>query len=366
MAKNKGLHLSKTMVEDIMEEFGNIVNQEQKNPSNNRIRYYIEKEGKAFYIDIFFRKDCTLTVFPMPSGDNKELSEELVHIIKSNDNYQGVTSGTFTCSCDFKRFLALKNYLSQLEGVTKIKDEDKGPNGHVIQFISEIGDKITLTFYQSTGKILYQGHLMNLYLEVKSFMSPLAGNIETEIIDARGIVKKDKNKEIDKYINTYVPTAYNGFNDTIQGFIRDTFRMIITNDEFSEYSSWTFPILKVLEYRIKQMLGFKEIYLDDKKGFQYRNLEYRKNMNPKHKWKYIFLKKDIHYTLDRKLSGKFSQDEADCLLECYNFFNRNRHTLFHTKQEILGTRVLKTKEEAKMIIFDTCNLLENSCIKWGK
>ena len=47
------------------------------------------------------------------------------------------------------------------------------------------------------------------------------------------------------------------------------------------------------------------------------------------------------------------------LSECYDYFNKNRHQIFHTKQ-MGATKILSTPNEAEKIIYEVLKLFEDS------
>jgi hypothetical protein len=60
---------------------------------------------------------------------------------------------------------------------------------------------------------------------------------------------------------------------------------------------------------------------------------------------------------------KISDDNYRLELErLYTYFKRNRHVIFHTDQILIGTQVLKNKNEADEIIDTVINLIESSYV----
>lgn len=358
MAKNKsGLHITEERLEEMMKVFGDISKSPCINETSNQYIYTINCNSIAVSVTVYFRKDKTITCVPQGSGESRKKSEEIVSYIKENADYNNVSSGTFTCECTKEKFENLKDYLCKLDGVNLQKDEDKGQNGHMLQFNSNIGDKITLTFWETKSKMLFQGYLMLLHVEVKSFMSAY-GYVKTEL-EETDVNKKTQNESmVNNIIQRYMPQSYSKLDQLLQDYIYDSVAQVVLKNDLREYSAWTFPILKALEGRIKQVLAYNNIRINDKKGFKIK-LDDNRDYN-------IFSYNGTEYFIDSSIISINDVNTLNTLVECYSYLCRNRNTTFHVSQVLNFTRKISNKEEAEAIIYETCKLIEKSYTLIGK
>lgn len=359
MAKNKsGLHISEQRLEEMMKVFGDIKKGPCINEVSHQYTYTINNNGLMVSVTVYFRGDKTITCVAQGSGEARKKSDEIVAYIKDNAQYKNVSSGTFTCECTNDRFNNLKNYLCQLNGVELTKDEDKGQNGHILQFNSNIGDKITLTFWKTKSKMLFQGYLMLLHVEVKSFISAY-GYVKTELDESDESKKSANDLIVKNMIQQYMPKSYSNLDPLLKDYIYDSIVQVVGKNDLREYSAWTFPILKALEGRIKQILAYNNVRINDKKGFKVK-------VPGSKDYQTIFLYDGTDYSLDTSIINIKDVNTLKALTECYAYLCKNRNTTFHVSQVLNFTRKIGTQEEAETIIYESCKLIERSYTLIGK
>lgn len=357
MAKNRGLHITKEELESMIETYGEIM--ESKPVGNgNQYNYKVTVNGIEVLIAVYFRNDNTVSCVAQGSGESKNLSQEIVNYIKDNVDYKNVASGTFTCEMTKDKFEVLIKYLTSLDGVKITYNEHKGINGQVVKLISNIGDKITLTFWESKGKMLFQGYLMVLHVEVKSFISAF-GYVKTELDKVEAEQKSQNEIKVTELINKLMPNSYNNLNELLQDFIYDSIIQIIQRNTLRDYSAWTFPVLKALEGRTKQVLAFNGIRIVDKRGFKVRHPENNEYVP-------IFSKKDSKYQVDTSIVSILDGNTLDTLSECYSYLCKHRNSTFHVSCVLNFTRRVETPEEAEGIVYETCKIIEESYNLLGK
>jgi len=364
MAKNKGLHISKVDLFANIEAFTGLVNTEviksEKclNQVNNQCRYEIIKNEVTFNIDVYYKKDKTINPTAAGSGKEGQLSKELVEFIISNSAFKNVASGNFTCDLSEEAFNLLKEYLDDLQGVSIEKDENKGANGHVLQYVSEIGDKITLTYYTTTHNLRFQGYLMKLHVEVKCFLNAYTYvRTEVQTIQANKIATNET--KILNVINTELRNSYDKLDPLLQDLLYDAITQIVIRPSARDYSVWTFPALKALEGRIKQMFSFEGIRINDKIGFAVKDI---RTNTKRPMFNFVGAKHVINTSIVSISDGNTLSELSDC----YTYWNKNRNELFHAKQVLGMTRQIGTPEEAENIIYEVCKLVEKSYIKVGR
>lgn len=351
MAKNKGYYLNRVALEKIIGDFCIIRGSECLNPANQQTRYSLEKNGINFFIDVFFRKNNTITVTPVQKGSS-EIATELCGLIRDGAEYKDVVSGTFTTQLSSMNFNDLREYLGGLPGVTCVLDEDKGQNGVVVKYITDFGDSVTLTYYESRQKLYFQGLLMNLYVIIKTFIAPLVGNVvPTKITQGSHDSEEDK---VNKHIQSYLPKGFNLLDPIMADFIRDSFTLVVVGTKLRDYAAWAMPTIRVLEHCIKRLCLENNVLLRDEQGFKY----YINSTDTA----FVFYTNNGRVVVNRNLQSSFDSDTLDVLVRCYEFLKANRHEMFHTTQIVQGTKLVPTPEEAYTIIQGSCKLIEESLV----
>lgn len=355
MAKKSGLHITEAELEAMMKRFGDVNKGQCINEAQNQYIYTINIGSLEAKVAVYFRSDNTISCVKQGSGESGEKSQEIVSYIKENANFNNVSSGTFTCKFTEEKFEKLKNYLCTLDGVTLKLDENKGVNGHLLKFISNIGDSITLTFWKTTGKMCFQGYLMLLHAEVKSFISAYE-YVKTELFKVNEEQKSEKELMVQKMIQQLMPVSYNKLDALFQDYIHDSIMQIVMRNQLREYSAWTFPILKALEGRIKQILGYNNVRIKDSIGFKIKvnreSQDYEK----------IFLYENGKHVVNTGIVSIQDGNTLNVLSDCYTYICQNRNPLFHVKYTISGTRKVTTPEDAENIIYEACKMIEQSYI----
>ncbi|MBS5934616.1 MAG: type II toxin-antitoxin system RnlA family toxin [Clostridiales bacterium] len=357
MAKKQGLHINKEDLFNLINEYIGCTDWlcEDKviNPANNAHRIKIKKESMNFCIDVFYRSDNTITVKEYSADGSGEESKQLVEYIKENIPFNNVPHGEFSSFISIEQMDLLIEYLSSIPGVSLADKSDNGSNGIIYKFTSDIGDNITLTYYTTTCRMRFQGIFLKLSAEIKCFLSPISS-----IHDQKGTLAICGHKMIiDSVIAKNLPKSHPNLKDLQQDLIHDSVSQLICKPITKDYSVWAFSILKGLEARIKEIFQHNSVTIYDKQGFSIYDSVNRKNIP-------LFKKNLGKFELDTSIISITHGDTINVLGECYDYLNKNRNYLFHTKQ-IGASRVLNTPDEAETIIYDVMKLFEESYNKLG-
>ncbi|WP_436864762.1 hypothetical protein [Bacillus fungorum] len=350
--KKKGFHINKDSLTKIISDYCQIIKIEIKNPSNAQTRYTLKKDDISFEIDVYFRTDKTITVTAL-NGTGGQFSQELYGIIRDSDGYQNAGSGNFSTELAYESFQSLSNFLKELPGVTQTMAEDKGVNGLITKYSTDFGDSVTLTYYQSTGKMFYQGRLMKLYVIIKEFLVPLTKQaFKTNMNFISSQTTHDS--LVDSHINNNLPKGYQYLDPIMANFIKDSFTLAVANTKLNDYAAWVMPTIRVLEHRIKQICLDNGYFIDDEKGFKYFTI------GTQTEW--LFCRNAGNTVVNNNISTTLGTDTCDILVRCYEYLKTNRHEMFHTTQIAAGTKLVPTSEEALSIIQGACKLIEESLI----
>lgn len=343
----KGLHISRTQLEDVINANYTLDKIELINPAQGFIRYHLVTEEKNIVLNVYYTKKGTATV-----QTNCENGQELEQMIINSMEYKDVINGSFSTNITEKTFLNLIQFLSQLSQVEVSDPDEKGINGIIYKVKTDFGDSVTLTYFKTTSKMLYQGRLMKLYSIVKSYLIPLDSKIIETIQTEQTIEGK-----IQQQLKTHFPHGWTELEPTIQGFIKDSFSLLEVNVVLNDYAAPVMPVMRVLEYRIKKICADYDVIIDDAKGFKYYT-----NSAPSRNNDWIFdmdFSRDVVRGINSNISSMPPQ-AADVIVECYEFLRKNRHEMFHATQILSGMKLVGTKAEALQTIIETCEHIERS------
>lgn len=362
---NKDLVLSREDVLGIIKEFGTIQAEKVINPSAGCTRYTVLKDESSFMFDVWFKNSGRVKV---ASVGKSVLGEQLKEIFISKSRYPEIIGTSFAAKISEQVFLDLIEYLSQ--GVTNVsvgEAQDKGINGITYKITTNFGDVATITFWSSTGMFRFQGYMMAIYAEVRSFLLPQLPN---EVNSTSNLVTTNLNgieAASKKLINTLVPTYFSKANSHIQGLLEDSSKMLFLyknkNISLSDYAPVPMSSLKVIEYRIKEICKGCGIIINDKKGFVF---DESLPQNQSGKNIYVFVPVDNSGNGIKRVNPLTGIDEKynQVLIDLYKYLEQNRHTTFHMKQEIKASKKIETIEEAQTVVTRAFELLEKSYISY--
>ena len=317
------------------------------NEGTGQTRYILDVEGKEVKIDFFFRKsDGTTTIQPIGNNESKELGTKISDYILEANGCCSIKKGVVTLdNVSQEQFDGLKSYLASIDGVEVLTENNEANGGGQFwQIKNQIGDKITLTYYKNSGRLMCQGYMFKLFLEVTSFLTGIGLKFKKEVKNEN--INNSDNVEI--LVKKALPNAYDKLDRILIDFLYDSFSQIDSGVKCKDYSNWTFSALKGLEAFIKQILLKNSIRLWEAKGFAVRGSDGRPTP--------IFINKPIYEV-------KISEIEVDstnklALEETYRYYNANRHRLFHTKQQLASTAKISNESEAEQIVYKVCDLFD--------
>lgn len=323
------------------------------NEGTGQTRYILDVNGEIVKIDFFFRKsDGTTTIQPIGNNESKEVGIKIADYIVEANGCCSIKKGVVTLEkVSQNQFDGLKNYLASIDGI-KVLVENNEVNGcaQLWQIKNQIGDKITLTYHKKSGKLVCQGYMFKLFLEVTSFLTGLGLKFEREV---KNKVINNSNK-VELLVKQSLPNAYDKLDRVLIDFLYDSFSQVDSGIECKDYSNWTFSALKGLEAFIKQILLKNSIRINDVSGFTIIKIN-----NGEREYKPIFVKCGRGHEVDTDLIT-IDQRNKIALEETYGFYYANRHRLFHTKQSLQAAAAAKisSKVEAEQIIYKVCEMFD--------
>ncbi len=307
-----------------------------------RCVFYID--GKKAVLDFHFRKNGPTTI--KPTSSNMELSEHLKALIEEQCAYKdnGVDK-THSLAISKDWSTKLIDYIKSLDKVKYDCITQDNPKHDRYNFQSNIGDRITLSIYY-TGKLVIQGKPAYLYSEVISFLSYCPEITIDDIVEVNNKLQEIDIKvgDIRQEISNLMPKAYGNIDDTIIKMLSPSFTFKKIKLDLEDYSCYAFPALRALEGYLKYLFDLKGIVVDYKIGKFY---DYNQSNG--------------QYYLKGSYSTTISDSKMQLAMEnIYNYFHSNRHTLFHTEQILIASRILEDKQEADTIINEVINMIEST------
>lgn len=313
--------------------------------NQKRFEFFVDK--KKAYLDIHQRRDGTTTF--NPTGLNIEYSFLLKEAIEKCGVRNTSENKNYTIYLGEEWCRNVLEYLKQLPDVNVKDISDK--NKEAFQFVSKIGDRLTLSLYDY--KVMVQGKPLYLYHEFLSFISHAPQVTVNDVVDLTNTFNDTIGEASDTKakMGELLPTAYNDgkIEETIWKLFSPSIILIEDEKKLDDYSACVFPALRALEGYLKLLLNVKGIVVDKSHTFGSVFRPERKG------------DETSNHVLMQKYKILINNSTFEQVLEeIYNYFRRNRHTIFHVDHVIIATRLIEEKQEAKDIFAQIVYLIENT------
>lgn len=310
----------------------------EKDEKTQVVNYTIYIDDKIVKLAVYFNKNGTTTINPNVGGE-VELGTNIALFLKDTITVSDVKQACFSIK-DISEtdFELLKDYLSECDITATFKN---ATNGVKFLFKSPHNDEITVTRY-SNGNTLFQGKPLYIFSEIKIFLIEILElkqliDIENEVYKVNISVEEIKDELNQILINS------NGYlTKTIKKMLSSSLALKKISVEMEDYTYIAFPSLRALEGYLKMLFSEKGIVLDSN-GFDQ------------------FDKNEGTFTLKTTIKTQISCSKSSNAIEkCYNYFNKNRHTLFHTKNITDASRIITDRNEAIQIVDNIFKIIEET------
>lgn len=294
----------------------------------------------------FYYSNVKGTTTMTPVGKNVELSTVLKDRIIEQSEFRdtGVSkSHTFKIAKDWA--YKLVDFLGKLDGVEKDQKDHENPKCEQYKFVSGRGDRLNINIYE-TGNVVLQGKPAYLYTEALSFLSYCPQISVADVLEASNTFHEVNIKVSDARaeLQRLMPKTYDELDDTLIKILSPAVSLKKVKMEMEDYSCYAFPALRALEGYLKQLFSIENIEVGHKYGQHYR-----------------YVKSQDAYVLKKATIDSFSNLKSkDALEEVYNYFYKNRHTLFHAEQILFMSRILEDKQEADLIVNEVIEMIERT------
>lgn len=213
-------------------------------------------------------------------------------------------------------------------------------NGH--------NERLVISHYQQKNKLCINGKKEELFNRLLSYIIELL-----EVDEIPDLLNEVHNLEIahdtiEDEFNRYFPNSYNNLPSELNKYLHQAVYNLHIMGNMYMYNFLVEPAIRPLEGILKIALQDNDIPIRQ----QHKNYDSF----------FVFKQENDNYRLkDMYVKEKHSEEFLQYLSECYTYFNRHRHTLFHwdnPKAAIDTTRILDTVEEAHGIIKDSIILID--------
>ncbi len=349
----KSLHLDRDNLYDWITEFASENFAESSVSeisliSGNQHRCKINANEKEILIDFYYNIDNTTTIQPKV-GQEKDISVKIANHILSKLSFKetDVKSRSYSVHpISPDEVKVIDEYLQELSGVELLSRNRNESNKYTLyQYKSKIGDKITLKHYDNQ-RLQIQGKPMYLYQEVTCLLSSYFPFDEVIKQQAEFFSIDLDPKEVRDEMQLLLPNAYDVIGDKMRKVLSASLALRKIDIQLEDYSSFVYPALKTLEGYIKILFLNHDIIIN-KDGFG----EY-----------FSYWGKQPLYVLRPDPREKIHCEiTVNALEECYSYYYKHRHSLFHAESITESTRIIEKKENADAFIAEILNLMETTC-----
>ena len=344
MAKNKSVFINREQIKELVISVGT---EQWKSFSasdlhmvGNAFRCNISADDKKAMLNIYFNNDGTTTI--LPTGANIDISTKIKVLLEQGCAFVNTSEAkTFsTKNVPLDWVVKLIEYLSSLSDVAvEQKEIEENPQHSYYQFVSKMGDKLTVNVYK-TGTLTLQGKPAYLYGEAISLLSYCESVSVDDIVATVNCFHNIdiKTSEVRRELEALLPRSYGNIDDMVIKLLSPSISLRKVKIPLEDYSCYAFPALRALEGYIKYLFSKKTVSI----GYNFGG---------------IFDKGLLTTHIATKIADFKYQTELERL---FAYLVGNRHVIFHTEQVLIGTTVLEDKHEADGIVNSVLSLIETS------
>jgi hypothetical protein len=300
-------------------------------------------EGKEKEIKIsFISNQDGSTSINYKMGKFQNISQQIADFVVANgvlDNRNNsISSLNAVLKEDFD--FVLENL--KIDYQSLIIEEKEIPHGIQKKIKIVSGEQVIFNYYE-TNTLLITGRPLLLHSSTLNYFTDLNYLKPVEIFDS-AVQYYQINITFDVYekeLKNKLPAAYEHLPDNIKALIVSGLILEKIEIDLPDYSGYVFYILKAIEGIMKHLLFEKGINIDRTFNIFKDNIEPSK--------------------LKNATSIKINCGKTALVIEnLYDFYKKERHTLFHTEFLDVSTRILEKREFAIDILNKSLNLINNS------
>jgi hypothetical protein len=206
----------------------------------------------------------------------------------------------------------------------------------------DTGENITFNYYNTgtltiTGRpLLFHNSALNYFTELK-YLKPVHRFDST----VQYYQIQTKYSDFEQELINRLPNAYHHLPENIKALVLSGVILEKIEIDLPDYSSFAFNVLKSIEGLMKHLLFEKGINIE--RSFDI----FKKDSEP------VVLKTAISNTINCNKTNEVIQ-------ETYEFYKKERHTLFHTEYLDVSTRIVEKREDALEILNNALAVIDDA------
>ncbi|SNR71848.1 RNase LS family HEPN domain-containing protein [Flavobacterium sp. ov086] len=318
---------------------------------SKKVRHGLEEQfiiignhgGKTKEVRIsFISNNNGSTTINYKMGKAQDVSSEIAHFVKEKgvtDNRENSISSISNVNIDdFKTVIECLG----IDYQTLTIEDKEIPYGIQKKIVIETGEQVVFNYYETntltiTGRpLLLHNSTINYFTEL-NYLKP-EHRFDTAI---QYYQIQTKYEDYENELKARIPLAYDHLPENIKALILSAIILEKIEIDLPDHSSFAFNILKALEGLMKHLLFLKGVSID-------RNFD-------------IF-KKDIEPVeiRDSKKQIIGCAKTVVVIEKLYEYYKKERHTIFHTEYIDLTTRIIEKREDAIEILNNSLALINDS------
>lgn len=322
----------------------------QEASKGNSIHYTFLKDGLPALLIVFKKANGKVTL-QVSAGQNPSVSELAAAAILGDTAQPVVDNATITVEkWSGEKFEALVNYLVEECEASKCDPQvNESVRSTQVKVIGCQGDSISLTFFESTSKLLVQGRPVLLIREAVSFIgsySDVNSALYLEYLDKIFGTTTDIGV-VEAAIKCESPNSYVFEGQTFKKILISAYQMLGCNIDFADGNVYIFDAFRALEYFIKQLFYKNGKQIDSRDGFS------------------GLFKANATRSCFKLIIPFACGATTAAIEECYGYYVANRHEGFHASAVPMMTQILKPSE-AKSKAKRALELIECHCAALAK
>ena len=308
-------------------------------PSENtdaKATYLIRKNTTSCILVVHNNKNGTSTL--QVQGKDISLGKEICKIIKDNTQIFELTE-------IHQSIIITDEHFQELLDLVKSNYSDclttRDISGGKSYTLSKARDgKFTFNFYDRKKKLFLQGKTLQFFSFIVNILTDQEYDVFNKILEGNQEIKLE---ESEKLLNEHLPSLAPKLQEPIKNILTPSLQLIKVKTNFPDFSIILFPALKTLEHVIINVLEENNFSYDARDGFNMFSVWSPTNS----------------YKLNPTDSTQLSDITKHKLENCYTFYNKQRHGLFHLGSDITEIRTIETQDQAIALLMECIDLMED-------
>lgn len=300
-------------------------------------------EGRVKEVKIsFISNNNGSTTINYKMGKSQDISQGIADYVKSHgvaDNRDNASNSISNVKNDDFNVV-----LECLEEDYQSLTVEQKEISHGIQKKVQIntGEQVVFNYYENntltiTGRpLLLHNSALNYFTDLE-YLKP----VERFDSAVQYYQIKTKYDEFEKELINRVPIAYEHLPENVKALILSGIILEKIEVDLPDYSSFTFNVLKAIEGLMKHLLFVKGVTIE--RSFNI----FKKDIEP------VQIKESIAETLS-------CEKTVQIIEGLYEFYKKERHTIFHTEFLDVSTRIIDKREDAIEILNNSLILINDS------